>query len=298
MIGFLSSRLPAESVHLVTAFRQGLAEAGYVEGKNVVIEYRWAEGKYERLPMLAADLVGRRVAVISTAGGSVSALAAKAATATIPVVFLSGGDLVKLGLVSNLRRPGGNVTGVSQFAALLAPKRLELLREVIPKVAIIAMLVNPNNPNIEFELTHVREAARTLEVKLNVISASSVSEIDAAFATLVRQNIGALSVTADPFLDGRRTQIAALALRHAIPAIYGVRDSAVAGGLMSYGPDFADTYRQAGIYTGQILKGANPGDLPVMQPSKFQFVVNLITAKALGITFPQSVLVRANEVIR
>ena len=298
VIGFLSSRSPAESAHLVAAFRQGLGEAGYVEGKNIAIEYRWAEGKYERLPGLAADLVDRRVAVISTAGGTVSALAAKAATATIPVVFLSGGDLVKLGLVSNLARPGGNVTGVSQFTTLLAPKRLELLREIKPKIAVVAMLVNLKNPNIELELTNAREAARSLGVKLIVISASNVSELDAGFTTLVRQKVDALSVTADPFLDGRRAQIAALALRHAVPAIYAMRESAVAGGLMSYGPDFADTYRQAGIYTAQILNGAKPGDLPVMQPSTFQFVVNLITAKALGITFPQSVLVRADEVIQ
>lgn len=298
VIGFLSSRFPAESAHLVAAFRQGLAEAGYVEGKNVAIEYRWAEGKYERLPGLAANLVRRQVTVLSTAGGTVSALAAKAATKTIPVVFLSGGDLVRLGLVSSLGRPDGNVTGVAQFTTLLAPKRLELLREVVPRITNVAMLVNPKNPNFELELTHAREAARTLGLNLNVVSASTVTEIDAAFAAMVRQKVDALSVPADPFLDGRRAQIAALALRHALPAICAVRESTVAGGLMSYGPDFADTYRQAGIYTGQILKGAKPGDLPVMQPSKFQFVVNLVTAKALGITIPQSVLLRADEVIQ
>ncbi|MBI3371986.1 MAG: ABC transporter substrate-binding protein [Betaproteobacteria bacterium] len=298
VIGFLSSRSPGESAHLVAAFREGLREAGYVEGQNVTIEYRWAEGEYDRLPALAAELVRKRVAVIATAGGTPSALAAKAASATVPIVFLSGGDLVKLGLVSALNRPGGNMTGVSQFTTVLAAKRLEVLHELTPASAVFAMLVNPANPNIEIELANAQEAARTLKRKLHVVKASGVAEIDMAFSSLLRQKIRALSVSADPFLDGRRAQIVGLAARYAIPAVYAVRENVTSGGLASYGINFADTYLQAGRYTARVLKGDRPADLPVLQPTKFELVINLKTAKALGVKIPQSVLVRVDEVIR
>jgi putative ABC transport system substrate-binding protein len=275
-----------------------LSEAGYVDGRNVTIDYRWAEGKYDRLPQLAAELVRQRVAVIATAGGSVSALAAKGATATIPIVFLSGGDLVKLGLVKSLSRPEGNVTGVSQFTLVLLPKRLELLRELAPKVAQVGFLVNPKNPNSELELTHARSASESLGLKLMVVGASSETELDAAFLQFAQQRVGGLLVSTDPFFDGRRVRVVALAERHSIPTIYGAREYAIAGGLISYGSNFADTYREAGAYAGRILKGARPGDLPILQPSKFEMVVNLKTAKALGISIPQSVVVRADEAIQ
>ena len=298
VVGFLSSRSPAESTHLVAAFRQGLGEAGYVDGTNVTIEYRWAEGKYDRLPQLAAEIVRQRVAVIATAGGSVSAVAAKGATATIPIVFLSGGDVVKLGLVTSLNRPGGNVTGVAQFSLVLLPKRLELLRELVPRVALAGFLVNPHNPNAELELTHAQAAAESLGLKLMVVRASTEIEINAAFLQFAQQRVGGLLMSTDPFFDGRRAHLVALAERHSIPTIYGVREYATAGGLISYGSNFADTYREAGAYVARILKGATPGDLPVMQPSKFEMVVNLRTAKGLGLTIPQSLLLRADEVIQ
>ena len=298
VIGFLSTRSATESAHLVAGFRKGLAEAGYIEGRNVTIDYRWAEGRYDRLPELASELVRRAVAVIATAGGSVSALAAKSATATIPIVFLSGGDVVKLGLVASLNRPGANVTGVSQFSVALVPKRLELMRELKPKATTIAFLINPGNPNAELGLQHAHAASGVLGLKLMVVRASSEAELDAAFTDLARERASGLVVETDPFFDGRRDRIVAMAEKHAIPAIYGARDYAVVGGLISYGPDFADTYREAGAYTGQILKGVRPGDLPVLQPTKFQLVVNLKTAKTLGIAIPQTVLVRADEAIR
>ena len=298
VIGFLSSRWPVESAHLVAAYRQGLSEAGYIEGQNVAIEYRWAEGHYERLPALAEELVHREVAVISTAGGSVSALAAKAASATIPIVFLSGGDLVKLGLVASLSRPGGNATGVSQFTTVLTAKRLELLHELTPAGLPLAMLVNPSSPNAELDLGNAQEAARTLRRNLQIIKASSSSEIDAAFSTLKKHKVAALSVTADPFLDGRRVQIVTLAARHAVRTVYALRENVAAGGLASYGISFADTYLQAGRYAARILKGARPADLPVLQPIKFELVINLKTAKTFRLTIPQSVLVRADEVIQ
>ena len=297
IVGFLSSRSPAETTHQVAGFRQGLAEAGYVEGKNVTIEYRWAGGAYERLPALAAELVAKRVAVIATAGGSPSALAAKAATTTIPVVFNSGGDLVKLGLVSSFGRPLGNVTGISQFAVLLAPKRLELLRELLPKATAIVMLGNSKNPNIDIEQAQMRDASRSLGTKLSVVKASSEDELDAVLRALDRQHADGLIVSADAFIDDRRKKIVGVAARQAIPAIYPWPEYVLDGGLMSYGIDPVDGYRQGGIYVGRILKGAKPEELPVVQPTKLQLAINLRTAKALGLAIPQSILLRADRVI-
>ena len=298
VVGFLSSRGSGESAHLVHAFKQGLGESGFIEGKTVVIEYRWADGKFDRLPELAADLARRKVAVIATAGGTPSALAAKDATATIPIVFLSGGDLVKLGLVKSFNRPEGNATGVSQFSTILVPKRLELVRDLNPVAATVAILLNPKNPNTVNERNSAEQAAKSLGFKLAVVEAATSEQIFTAFESLMKQRADAVVVAADPFLDVHRDQIVILAARHSIPAIYQWRDNVVAGGLISYGADFPDTYRQAGIYTGRILKGAKPADLPIVQPTKFQLVVNLRTAKALGISVPQSILVRADEVIR
>jgi putative ABC transport system substrate-binding protein len=298
VIGLLSARSQVETAHLLAAYRKGLSESGHVEGNNVLIEYRWAEGRFDRLPDLAADLVRRKVAVISTVGGSPPAVAAKAATSTIPIVFLSGGDLVKLGLVTSLSRPVGNVTGVSQFATLLAPKRLELLRDVKPSAGLVAILLNPKNPNFGFEQTQVLEAARVLSLKLNFVKASTVTELDQGLESLATTRVDGLVVNADAFLDDRRAHITAFVARQGIPAIYPWRDYAAAGGLISYGADVADTYRQAGVYAGRILKGARPADLPVMQPSKFQLVVNLKTARTLGISVPRSVLARADELIQ
>ena len=281
----------------MAAFRQGLSETGYVEGQNVAIEYRWAEGRYDRLPALAADLVGRKVDVIVTSGGDPAALAAKNATSTIPIVFTVGGDPVAAGLVASLARPGGNLTGVSILAVELMPKRLELLSELVPQARVIALLVNPNNPNAERIMRDVQEAARAKGVQLHILKAGTESEIDAAFASLVQLQAGALVVGADPFFNSRREQLVALAARHAVPAIYEWREFAAAGGLISYGASLTAAYRQVGIYAGKILKGAKPADLPVQQPTTFELVVNLKTAKALGLTVPPSILARADEVI-
>jgi putative ABC transport system substrate-binding protein len=298
VIGFLHIGAPGARVDpQVAAFGQGLGEAGYVEGKNVTIEYRWAAGSYERLPVLAAELVGRKVDLIVTAGGTPAALAAKSATSTIPIVFNFVSDPVAAGLVTGLARPGGNLTGFSNIDTQLTPKRLELLSELVPQAGMIALLVNPNNANAESIIRDVQEAAREKGVQLPILKAGTEGEIDAAFATLVELGAGALVVGGDGFFASRREQLVALASRHAVPAIYPWRESAASGGLISYGASLTSGYRQAGIYAGKILNGAQPADLPVEQPTTLELVVNLKTAKALGLTVPQSILARADEVI-
>src|SRR5215207_2936667 len=297
VIGYLGSGSPGTSAPFVAALRQGLGESGYVEGQNVAIEFRYAEGRNDRLPALAAELVGLKVDVIVTTGGS-APRAAKAASQTIPIVFTIGGDPVRAGLVDSLARPGGNVTGVSWLGGELMSKRLELTSELVPRARAIALLVNPNSPQqTEGVVRDMQEAARAKGVQLSILNAGSESEIDAAFASLVQGHTGALVVTAEPFINSRRQQIVALAARHAVPAIYGIREYVTAGGLISYGASLAAAYRQAGIYTGRILKGAKPADLPVQQSTIFELVVNLHTAKALGLTIPPSILSRADAVI-
>jgi putative tryptophan/tyrosine transport system substrate-binding protein len=292
VIGYLSSTSAGLGL---APFHEGLSETGYVEGQNLAIEYRWAEGSYDRLPALAADLVGRKVDVIATVG-TPSALAAKGATSTIPVVF-SAGDPIGNGLVASLAGPGGNLTGVSILTVELMPKRLELLSELVPQAGMIALLVNPSNSVSERIMQDVQEAARAKGVQLHILKAGTEGEIDAAFATLVQLHIGALLVGTDSFLSVRRDQLVALASHHAVPAIYESRYLAAAGGLISYGPSPTAASRQTGIYVGKILKGAKPADLPVEQPTRFELVVNLNTAKALGLTVPPSILARADEVI-
>jgi putative tryptophan/tyrosine transport system substrate-binding protein len=295
VVGFLSQGTPGAG-DLLAGFRQGLREVGYVEGQNVMIEYRWAEGQYDRLPPLAADLVRRHVAVIVATGGIAAALAAKAATSTIPIVFSNGGDPIKSGLVTSLNRPGGNLTGVTTFSVELLAKKLELLHELVPQTTSIAYLLNPTNPASEMASKEVQAAARTLGLKYNVLTASTENELDTAFATLVQQGIGAVVLQADAFFRSRRDQIVTLAGRHKIPTIYYDREFALAGGLISYGA-ISDANRQIGLYTGRILKGEKLADLPVMQPTRFETVVNLKTAKALGLDLPTSILLRADEVI-
>jgi ABC-type uncharacterized transport system substrate-binding protein len=297
VIGFLHSASPGPTAPFVAAFHQGLSEIGYVEDQNVAIEYRWAENRYDRLPALAADLVSRKVDVIVASGGDRSAFAAKHATSTIPIISVIGGDPVENGLVASLSRPGGNLTGVSFLTSELLPKRLELLSELVPQARVIALLVNPNNPNTERVMREVQEAARMTGVQLSVLKAGTESEIDAAFASLDQLKAGALVVQADPFFASRRDQFAALATHHAIPAIYEQREFPAVGGLMSYGTSVTTVYSHLGIYAGRILKGAKPADLPVQQPTKFELVINLKTAKALGLSVPQSILARADEVI-
>ena len=296
VIGYLSSTSLGAQAPWVAAFRQGLGEAGYVEGQNVAIEYRWAEGRYDRLPELAADLAARKVDVIVTQGGIPPARAAKDATSTIPIVFV-GGDPIAAGLVASLARPGGNLTGMVFMTAEMVPKRLELVSELVPQAGVIALLVNPNNPLPEPIMREVQDAAHAKGLQLRILKAATEAEIDAAFAALVQLHAGALILGPDPFLNSRREQLVALASRHAVPAVYEFRDFAAEGGLISYGPSLTGTWRQVGIYVGKILKGAKPADLPVQQPTTFELVVNLKTAKALGLTVPPSILARANEVI-
>jgi putative tryptophan/tyrosine transport system substrate-binding protein len=289
------SQPPSPNQPLLATFRQGLSETGYVEEQNLAIEYRWAEGHYDRLPAFAADLVGRKVDVIA-ASTTPSALAAKDATSTIPIVF-SVADPIESGLVASLARPGANLTGISLLTAELMPKRLELLSELVPHARVIVLLVNPSNATAERMIRDVQEAARAKGVQLSILKASTESEIDAAFATLAQQQAGALVVSPDPFFLSRREQLVALATRHAVPAIFEWREFEAAGGLISYGTSLTGMFRQFGIYTGKILKGAKPADLPVQQPTTFELVVNLKTAKALGIAVPPSILARADEVI-
>jgi len=297
VIGFLSGRWPGEAASAVDAFRQGLGEFGYIEGQNVTIEYRWAEGHYDRLPALAAELVARQVAVIAATGGEASGLAAKAATATIPIVFTMGGDPVELGLVVSLNKPGGNVTGVTFIVNDIATKRLGLLRQLVPNATTIAMLVNPNFPATSAEVRDVQAAARTIGLEIDLLPASTSREIDAALATFVRKRPDALFVGGDPFLLGQRNQIASLAARNAVPAIYAQREFVAAGGLISYGANLADGYRQVGIYAARILKGEKPANPPVVQPTKFEMAINVKTAKALGLQIPDKLLALADEVI-
>jgi putative ABC transport system substrate-binding protein len=295
VIGVLGSSSAEPFQGVLGAFRDALKEAGYIEGQNVAIEYRWAEDRYERLPELAAELVRRQVAVIVASGGPVSAMAAKAATTTIPIVFTAASDPIGGGLVASLNRPGGNVTGTSALTIELDAKRLELLRSLAP--GVIAALINPGRPDVTTQIKSVQEAANTLGQQLVLLNAGNEQEIDSVFAKLVQQKIGTLLVGADPFFNSRRRQIIALAARHMVPTIYAQREFVSDGGLISYGSRLIDGYRQAGVYVGRILKGAKPADLPVVQPTKFELVINLKTAKALNLILPQGLLATADEVI-
>jgi putative tryptophan/tyrosine transport system substrate-binding protein len=296
VIGFLDPRSPDGMTERLRGFRQGLKDTGYVDGENVAIEYRWAEGQNDRLPALADELVRRRVAMIA-AFGIVAAFAAKAATTTIPIVFAAALDPVRLDLVASLARPGGNLTGINIFTTELVAKRLELLRELVPGAVRVAVLVNPAYPDSELMVRDVAAAARAMGLQIQVLNASTSREINAAFASLVRERPDALFVGGEPFLNSRRVQLVHLASRHAVPATYPLRDYAEVGGLMSYGPNIADAFRQVGVYTGRILKGAKPADLPVVQASKFELVINAETARMLGLEIPPTLLARADEVI-
>jgi len=298
VIGFLGSASPDAWASRLLAFRQGLSEIGYVDGKNVAIEYRWAEGQNDRLPAMAADLVRRQVAVIATPGSTPAALAAQAATTTIPIVFSIGGDPVQFGLVASLNRPGGNLTGGTFLSIEVGPKRLELLHELLPMATVVGLLINPTNPNLAEPTTkNLRAAAHTLGLQLHILNASTDRDFDTVFATLIQLQLGALVIGADPFFSSRLEQLAALTVRHAVPTVYQSREFTAAGGLMSYGASFTDTFRTAGVYTGRILKGDKPADLPVQQVVKVELIINLKTAKALGLTVPPPLLGRADEVI-
>ena len=298
VVGFLSSGSPAPYAHLVRAFRQGLSEAGYVEGRNVAIEYRWADDQNDRLPALAADLASRQVTVIAAPGSTPAALAAKAASTTIPIVFFTGANPVQVGLVASLNRPGGNLTGVTSLNVEVGPKRLELLHELIPTATVVALLVNPTNPPLAKTLARdLQAAARSLGLQLHVLQASTEDDFDTVFANLVKLQVGGLVIGSDIFFVSRIEQLAALTVRHAVPAIFQYREFAASGGLMSYGGSLADSFRQVGTYAGRILKGEKPADLPVQQSTKVELFINLRTAKALGLTVPPSLLARADEVI-
>jgi putative ABC transport system substrate-binding protein len=297
VVGYLSARSREDTSHLITAFQNGLAENGLVEGQNVRIEYQFALGQYDRLPPMATQFVRRPVAVMATTGGEPAALAAKAATSTIPIVFAIGGDPVKQGLVASFNRPGGNVTGISLLTNQLDPKRFGLLREMVPQAKTIGFLVNPSFPPAESQILDTQAAARAMNVPIQVLRANTDREIDSVFEMIAHQRIPALMVAASPFFDTRRNKLVALAARHAIPTMYHFREFAEAGGLMSYGIDFSDAYRQVGVYTGRVLKGARPGDLPILQATKFECIINLRTAKALGIRVTDNLLSLADKVI-
>jgi putative tryptophan/tyrosine transport system substrate-binding protein len=297
VIGFVHGASPSYFTQFAPGFRQGLKETGYVEGENIAIEYRWAEGHNDRLPALATELVARRVAVIVAGGGTRPAMAAKSATSTIPIVFISAADPIKTGLVASLNRPGGNVTGISLIGSALEPKKLELLHEVAPRVSTIAALIDPDYPDANSQRDEVQAAAARIGVQLIILSANKETDIDAAFATLVQRGAGALLVGEDVLFAALKQQIVTSAARHAIPAIYFQKEFVAEGGLISYGPHFADGYRQVGVYVGRILKGEKPADLPIMQPTKFELVINLKTAKTLGLEVPPMLLATADEVI-
>jgi putative ABC transport system substrate-binding protein len=297
VVGFLHTRSPEDSKYLVDALREGLAAQGYSEGQSIAVEYRWARGHYEQLSSLAADLVSRKVDVVVAAGGEPSALAAKMATSGIPIVFIIGGDPIKLGLAASLNRPGGNATGVSLLTSDLEAKRLGLLHELMPSAKVIAVLINPNLPQSEQQIREVGEAAQTIGQRIRILKARNVEQLQTALGALVSERMNALLVAADPFFDTQRARILEVVAQHGVPAIYQFREYAIAGGLMSYGISLTDAYRQAGISIGRILKGEKAADLPVVQSVKFEFVINLKTAKALGLDIPSTLLARADEVI-
>jgi len=298
VIGFLSSRSPGESAGVVAAFRQGLGEAGFVEGQNALVAFRWAEGHYDRLPALAAELVALRIAVLFTAGGPPSAFAAKAATQTIPIVFSAAIDPDRIGLVASLNRPGGNVTGMSLFPAELAAKSVQLLKRLLPAATVVGYLINPSNPqSAPVYASEASTAAKTLGIAVRVLNASTERDLDEVFASLPNAGVSGLAVPAEPFFDSQRDRIVALAARYAVPAVYGLREYPMAGGLMSYGASLPDCYRRAAIYAGRVLKGEKPANLPVMEPTKYDLVINMKTAKSLGLTIPEQLLAVADDVI-